>query len=343
MLMLNKVFVDEKSIDKYSDSKTLADRTRALLKYQIETWELARQGYNLLDSVEVKIFEFDDFEIKVQFNPGRIVSSSAKVDKDSISARPCFLCYKNLPEEQKAIPYFRDYLILANPYPIFPEHFTIPKIDHVKQQIEGNIEGMLNLSYDIGKYYTVFYNGPQCGASAPDHMHFQAGLKNFMPIDTEYKKLISDNSDILQETDEVRIWGVKNNLRRFFIIESSNKKKLIKGFRKIYDVLHSLNAHSETEPMMNILSYYDDKKWKLIIFPRTKHRPDHFFREGDKNILLSPAAVDFGGVCITPREQDFNKLTKDILIEIFRQVSIPEEIYEYYNKTLMREISSSQS
>ena len=121
--------------------------------------------------------------MKVQFNPGRYISTSAKVDEKSINDRKCFLCPANLPEEQKGILYEEEYLILGNPFPIFPEHFTIPNINHVPQQIKNNFPLMLKLTKDLSKHYVVLYNGPKCGASAPDHFHFQAGTKNFMPIE----------------------------------------------------------------------------------------------------------------------------------------------------------------
>lgn len=330
MRKLENVFADEKTLE----GKTLADRTRSLLKNQIDTWELAKGGYSSLEQVEFKEFEFDNFTVKVQFNPGRIVSTSAKVDKKSIESRKCFLCYENLPKDQKSIPYFRDYLILVNPFPIFPEHFTIPKIDHVPQYIEGNMNGMLNLTKDIGEYYTVFYNGPRCGASAPDHMHFQAGLKNFMPLDSEIDSLLKNKTSILLANDTVKVYGVPGYMGKFFLLEGSDKKLLIEGFLKLYKVLQSLDRNSTEEPMVNIISSYKNKTWRIIVFPRMKHRPDYYFMEGESQLLISPASVDFGGVMITPREEDFKKINKDIIVKIFRQVSISGEIFEYYRTKL---------
>lgn len=335
MRRLENVFADEKLLQ----GKTIADKVRWLLNYQRDGWELAKNGYSSLEQVEVKQFEFDNYIIKVQFNPGRIVSTSAKVDKKSIEERKCFLCYANLPQDQKGIPYFRDYLILINPFPIFPEHLTIPKIDHVPQYIEGNLNGMLNLTKDIGEYYTVFYNGPRCGASAPDHMHFQAGIKNFMPIDTELDELIKNRKSILFEKDSLKIYGISDYIGKFFLIEGNERKSIIEYFLKFYRVLESLDADDPDEPMMNIICSYINKKWRVIIFPRMKHRPDYYYREEESQYLISPAAVDFGGVLITPREEDFKKINKDIIIKIFRQVSISPEIFEFYRKKLKKDIN----
>jgi len=330
--MLEKVFISDSALGKYSESSTLADRTRALIKHQREHWALASKGYSSLDDVQIREFEFDEFLLKIQYNPGRITSSSAKVDKKSISERPCFLCYKNLPEQQKGIPYFRDYLILVNPFPIFTEHLTIPKIDHIPQFIENNFRGMLRLSEDIGKHFVVFYNGPNCGASAPDHMHFQAGIKGFMPIDSEYDNIIKSKGELLYINNEIAIHGVENYQRYFFSIESMNVGKITEAFSKIYSMMKIIDKNEE--PMMNVLSYYEKKHWKIIIFPRQRHRPTYYYESGEKNLLLSPASVDLGGVCITPQEKDFNKMTKDLLIDILRQVTVSKELYEYYKTSI---------
>lgn len=326
--MLEKVFISDAELAKYSESSTLADRARALVKHQREHWDLAGEGYSTLDKVQIREFEFDGFLVKIQFNPGRIKSSSAKVDKKSISKRPCFLCYKNLPEQQKGIPYFRDYLILVNPFPIFSEHLTIPKIDHIPQLIESNFRGMLRLSEDIGKHFVVFYNGPNCGASAPDHMHFQAGIKGFMPIDSEYDNIIKSKGELLYVGNEVAIHGVENYLRYFFSIESKNVGKITEAFSKLYSMMQIFSKNEE--PMMNVLSYYEHKHWKIIIFPRQRHRPKNFYESEENRIMLSPASVDLGGMCITPLEKDFNKMSKDLLVDILRQVTISKELYEYY-------------
>ncbi len=326
--MHEKVLISDSELDSFSDGKTLADKTRALVKHQLANWDMAREGYSSLDKVQIRKFEFDDFVVNVQYNPGRITSSAAKVDEESIKERPCFLCYKNLPGKQKGIKYFRDYIILVNPFPIFPEHLTIPKIDHIPQTIKYNFGGLLSLSEDIGKHYVVFYNGPKCGASAPDHMHFQAGIKNFMPIDSEYKSILNSKGELLYSGGGLSIYGVKDYLRYFFSIESGNADMIKRAFSKFYSMMGEFDKSEE--PMMNILSYYDKKLWRILIFPRQKHRPSYFYESGEKNILLSPAAVDLGGVCITPREKDFNTIARDQLVDIMRQVTITKELFQYY-------------
>jgi len=331
--MIERILLPEEDLNN-SSSDSYLDKAELLFNHQIHNWELAKKGYESLKSVQVREFQFDDFVIKVQFNPGRIISSAAKVDEKSIRERKCFLCYNNLPEQQKAIAFGNNYLILVNPFPIFPEHFTIPMIDHLPQSIEENFRTMLNLTKAIGEKYTLFYNGPKCGASAPDHMHFQAGTKNFMPIDLEFEVIINKSCKILFEDSETQIFSCTEYLRKFFAIETSSKVKAIDAFGAIYNSLLRNMKSDETEPMMNVITRYNDDKYIIIVFPRSKHRPDYYFAEDDKKIILSPASVDLGGVCITPRQEDFEKITKEIIADIFKQISVGAEEFEFYSKNL---------
>lgn len=333
--MIADKIITQKELGNFLLGESLGDKAKALLNQQKENWELLSEGYKSLTTVEVKEFEFDGFSLKVQFNPGRIKSSAAKVDSKSIKERQCFLCPENLPQEQKAVLFRNDYLLLCNPFPIFPEHFTIPQIEHSPQTIYENFTDLLELSKEISKFYTVFYNGPKCGASAPDHMHFQAGNKYFMTIDEEYENLKATGH--LKEfitQDKINIFSSHHYLRNLIALESDSKDTLKDAFHTYYDAHQKLTGNSE-EPMMNIIIYYDDNKWRVLIFPREKHRPDFYYSEGDDKLIWSPAAVDLGGVCITPVEKDFKKITKDKLVEGFRQITAPNEYFEFIKKEIL--------
>ncbi|MCY1719460.1 DUF4922 domain-containing protein [Prolixibacteraceae bacterium Z1-6] len=301
----------------------LTKETRDLLVAQKNEWELARKNFTGLDKVQVRTFQFDGFKVKVQFNPVRIVSSAAKVDKKSIEARPCFLCEANRPKEQRGVA-FNDFSILVNPFPIFPEHFTIPGFAHTPQRIQGNFGNMLDLAR-VMQEFTVFYNGPKCGASAPDHFHFQAGNSDFMPINNEIDFLKeSYGTKLFSEAGTV--WSIKDGLRNFIFLESTDKKALKINIESIYQSMKvDLN---EEEPMMNILASFHRSIWRVFIFPRALHRPTQYFEEGEKNILLSPASVDMGGVFITPLEKDFKKIRKDDIKDILAQVLLDEETFD---------------
>lgn len=324
--------IDEREL-KLPEGSDFTEKAKSLFDSQLETWELCRNGYKSLDSVKVKSFDFDGFTVKVQFNPGRIVSSGAKVDPKSIKERKCFLCPANLPAGQKGLFWKNEYLILCNPFPIFPEHFTIPNLEHIPQSIENKFETMLDLTKDIGPRYAVFYNGPKCGASAPDHFHFQAGIKNFMPVDKEYDRIKTKLGSRIYAKGKLEVYAVDKYLRCIIGMESSEKRALNDMFSGFYSEYAKISAPEE-EPMMNIITYYEDNAWKVIIFPRGKHRPAQYFAEGDANILISPGSVDMGGVFITPQEKDFLKLTKEDIIDIFAQAALPKEKFDLLKNSL---------
>lgn len=306
----------------------LADRAHDLLQQQIADWPMLKTGVAALQTIKTRTIELDGFSMRVQFNPGRIISSSAKVDPKTIRERKCFLCPANLPPEQKGLP-FRDgdYLLLCNPFPIFPEHFTIVHKDHRPQRIADAFIAMLDLAAAVGKRYTVFYNGPRCGASAPDHLHFQAGDRGFMTIESEFDRLkgkpIASNANVAA--------FINDSPRSFIAFESANRDALADAFADAYWAMNDIHpgpASADDEPMMNVLAWHEHAAWKVIILPRFKHRPSFYFAEGDERILLSPASVDLGGVCIVPLEHDFQKLSREHIEQMLREVMLPPEMFE---------------
>ena len=297
----------------------------AFFNWQIDNWELAKHNYIGLKSIKKKELHFDGFDIQLQFNPGRIVSTSAKVDAKSIGERPCFLCSNNLPKEQKGLICNNNYLLLVNPFPIFEQHFTIPHFNHIPQEIFSSFGDILLIAKELGEKYSLFYNGPQCGASAPDHLHFQASPKNAMPIEKQTGFLLK-KSEVINKNESVTIYAIKNYLRNLFLIESNNIIAIQKEFNKLYNSIKE-TTNFQLEPLINILVTFD-KVWRVFIFPRKTHRPKEFFLEGDEKILISPATVDFGGLLITPRQEDFDKITKENIINIFKQTSIDNTIFE---------------
>jgi ATP adenylyltransferase (5'',5''''''-P-1,P-4-tetraphosphate phosphorylase II) len=289
-----------------------------LLQEQLNVWELARDNYEALKQVKVKELVLDNLKIKVQFNPARIASSSAKVDTKSIQERKCFLCEQNRPAIQKGIPFGDDYKILINPFPIFPKHLTIPSCKHVDQRIAGRLGDMLDLAYNIDEY-TIFYNGPKCGASAPDHVHFQAGNKGFLPIEKEWRQFAIKP---VLEFQLAKLYILHNYLRGTFVIESESKENAVELFEQIYALLEV--KPGEDEPMMNVLAWYDEGKWIVCVFPRSLHRPSCYTAEGEDNILISPGSVDMGGVFIIPMEKDFDKITAENAHTILTEVCMDE-------------------
>lgn len=293
-----------------------------LLNEQRRNWDLLRSNLEGLKSVQTKVFHFDGFNIKVQFNPARIISSSAKVDKQSINNRQCFLCSENRPASQAKVSYKDKYEFLCNPYPIFGKHFTLSHMDHLPQEIGSVFDNFLEISRDLPEL-VVFYNAPGCGASAPDHLHFQAGNQGLMPVEMDLQKLLNNYSSPVIKKESLNVMAIDDGLRKFLYLESDSIKQLQDVFYPIHEMCNGFTDSGE--PMLNILSYYHNENWKILIFLREKHRPWQYFEEGEGNILLSPASVDYGGTLITPLEKDFNKLSKNDIVSIFQQTSILPE------------------
>ncbi|NDV64176.1 DUF4922 domain-containing protein [Bacteroides sp. 224] len=294
----------------------MKEAVQNLFREQLTDWKLAKDNYEALSQAKTNEFKINYCTCKVQFNPARITSSAAKVDAKSIQQRPCFLCGANRPTEQKGVPFAERYTILVNPYPIFPRHLTIPYISHSKQLIKGRFADMLNLAKELDEYI-VFYNGPKSGASAPDHLHFQAGNKGFLPIEKEWSFIPKER--VVKHPGAI-LWRIHDTPRATFVIESDNLPEAEVLFNSVYNALE-LKPEDE-EPMMNILAWYEKGIWITCIFPREKHRPDLYFAEGDKNLLISPASVDLGGMFISPLEKDFNKITSAEIKYILNEVCV---------------------
>jgi hypothetical protein len=319
--------------EKNQNKDWFAEQSRQLLTEQKLSWQFLKNNYENLDNVSYKKFEFDGFEIVIQYNPDRITSSSADISNEGIKFRKCFLCTQNLPPEQKSLVYDKSFIILSNPYPIFREHFTISKKTHSSQTIIGNFEEMLNICRDLGAYYTIFYNGPKCGASAPDHMHLQAMTNNDIPVEYEYDKMINKLGPLVITNGKIKVRFFENHLRYFISLESQNKGELLFAFKTFVRAFKKISPVNE-EPMMNIISSYQENLWRLIIFPRQRHRPSQFFADEDNRLLISPAAIDMGGLLITPRIEDFEKIKREDVINIFRQVTISKEYFEFLRKKI---------
>jgi len=332
-----KIVLKDLQIENLISNKSYADAADYFFNSQINSWELMKKNYDALKNIQTKSFWFDGFKLKVQFNPERIKSTSAAVDENSVKSRECFLCMENLPEEQKGILLMDNFLLLCNPYPIFPQHFTIASLNHKPQMVFESFSEFLEMSKLLSPRYTLVYNGPACGASAPDHLHFQAGTKNFIPIEDDIQQLKNDFGKIVQEDEFITTFFIDDGLRKLILIESTEQKKLEKSFSEIFKMLKELST-TEPEPLMNLLCNYDEEfGWNVIIFLRSKHRPECFYKNDPERILISPAAIDLGGVVVTPREEDFKRVDKELLQQIFREVSLDMEIFSVLVKKVKNE------
>jgi hypothetical protein len=298
---------------------TIQQSVNDLLLSQLNDWDLAKTNYSDLAGLRTRQLIVNRQTIKIQYNPNRIRSSAAKVDNVSISQRPCFLCGENRPTAQAHVDFFDEYEILVNPYPIFPKHLTIVNKHHIKQRLGGHFKTLLQLSKALNEF-TIFYNGPQCGASAPDHLHFQAGSRGVMPIENELALMPMlpiphfHNNEVLAMDD---------GFRKAIVIKGNEADLMTDLFQIVWNDLIKM-VPGEPEPMVNVLARWQDEAWQIVIFLRGKHRPRQFYAKAPQQILLSPASVDFGGLLITPREEDFYKLDAQTIRDIFQQVTIDE-------------------
>jgi ATP adenylyltransferase/5',5'''-P-1,P-4-tetraphosphate phosphorylase II len=310
----------------------LTSKVEALLVHQLSHWDLAKQNYEALKTIESKTLDVFGFQMQVQFNPSRIVSSAAKVDSTSIQQRPCFLCEKNRPLEQEGILVDNRYWILVNPFPIFSKHLTIPFIEHIDQRIDDHFGDMLDLAKALPEFI-LFYNGPQCGASAPDHLHFQAGEKGFLPLEKNWTAW-KHYAERVVERSNFMLFQHITYPHVMLVMESSDRQTAIRWFEKIYQALN--NNVNEVEPMLNLLCSWQDGQWIVWLFPRRLHRPACYFAEGAKRLLISPASVDLAGVFITPREEDFQKVTETDIATILDEVSISCDLMDRICYTLQK-------
>jgi ribosomal protein S18 acetylase RimI-like enzyme len=325
------MFLDQKFYTPFDGGERLKSLPKLcceLLSEQKKEWSGLREGYALHKYVRERDIPCRGFSVRLQYNPGRVKSSLAVVAGKNQTERPCFLCLDHLPEGQKGISYRSDYLILCNPMPVFSPHFTISHLDHRLQAINEHIGTFLQLMADFGSGWTVLYNGPKCGASAPDHFHFQAAPMGQMPIEKEVQE--EKKRALIKRTDRVLLYRLKDLGREAIVLQGDESMAVEDALRNFLKALKKVNSIDD-EPMVNIAGFYEkgkerEGKWQLVIFPRRKHRPDAFFREGDARVVVSPGVIDMGGVLITPVEKDFERLDAAAIEGIYAEVTMDGKI-----------------
>lgn len=284
-----------------------------LIDKQQECWPIYKERMLQLENIQTKEFKIGAYTVIAQHNPARAVSSGAKVDKQSIEKRPCFLCSKNRPKEQIGINILDNYTLLVNPFPILKGHYTIVNNRHTQQTIYDKIGDLLSLCQLLPSHL-VFYNGPKCGASAPDHLHFQAIKKGQLPIEKECRDLTKAT---LSDNPCGSMSVIQGLGRRCIVIESGRKDMATSFFHQLYLQL----PKAQEEPMMNVIGSFDNDKFILYVFCRKAHRPSQYFNEDDP-WMISPGAIDMGGVLVLAQEKDFNRISSQVIEDVYKQVSL---------------------
>jgi hypothetical protein len=309
--------------------QSLDARVAALIDQQIETWPQLRDGCEAFARIESKRVGVKECEVVIQHNPRRIRSTAASVDKASVEIRRCFLCPENLPQEEKGIAYVDDLVILCNPFPVLDRHLSIVHREHIPQQIEGNVESLLALAHDLGPRYFALYNGPECGASAPDHLHFQACSRELLPIEEnlyEDEPVLVEDCSYCEETarNSFELFTLGGCGRSVVVFRGGNRDEVAHW---VYEVIKELALQTDkTEPLINVICTYDPKVWTVYLFPRSKHRPAVFYAEGEQRLVVSPGAIDMAGVVVVPEREHFDKIDGERMAPIFSEVSMNGEI-----------------
>lgn len=313
-----------------------------LIESQLESWPEVKERFDSLhEKVEVKALENEEVELAVQFNPARIISTGAKIESTAIQQRPCFLCDLNRPLVQAALSAEGAYQVLINPFPILPRHLTIPSRRHIPQEMGEHLAAFCRMTAQLPNFL-LFYNGARSGASAPDHMHFQAGARGIVPLERDWAKyegrlerLYPLSTEEVAEVEEAGysdnragIYLLKGYACPAFVVLGEQSAKGLHLLHKLFDV--TPNARGQHEPDMNILSWMDHSNTAHeplmvnVVFMRSKHRPECYHLEGAKQLLVSPGAIDMGGLIITPRAEDFAAITAEKAMGILREVTLPE-------------------
>ena len=296
---------------------------------QLSRWPLACDNFRALKNVRVREVEVGGLTVKLQFNPARMVSSAAKLTKEDIAKRKCFLCRENRPDVQTFMKFEgrkgKRYHILVNPYPIFPDHLVIAMSKHVDQSIWQRYVDMLDLAR---KYpdFTFFYNGPKSGASAPDHHHFQGAPEGLMPLENDVDKLIASQDEALKYISSVQdadLYHYDKFTTGVFVLRAKTSKSAAKMFYRLLDCAEI--PEGDTEPRINLFTYYHDGEFRSIVVFRRSHRSHHYFSDGPDHLTMSPGCADMAGVFIVPVEEEYNKITPELLGEMVREVSVPTE------------------
>jgi SpoIID/LytB domain protein len=305
---------------------------------QLEKWEAARQRYHDLRSAKTRELVVGAYSIQVQWNPARMVSTGAQIDQKTIAERPCFLCEKNRPKEQIKKEIDGQYELLVNPFPILQQHFTIPSLKHQPQRILDSYGEIHKLLEEFPEMM-VFYNGPQCGASAPDHAHFQAGTSGLLPLQMSWQRLSRNLTKLVSLNDDEDISLIDDYPCAALLIRSRSQYGDEQLFRRLYEALPA----TDPEPMMNIVAWRCNDDFLSVVFPRTKHRPDCYYKEGNEQFVISPGALDMAGIIITPRQEDYERLTPEMALGILNEISLKGEALQQLLDTLKSQGGSNDS
>lgn len=296
----------------------------ALYEQQVRTWPLLAAASRLMDGVELRTVELDGRPVRLQHNPARIVNVSAPTSAEEVANRPCPLCPHNMPDKQMALPFLDEWLVVCNPLPIFKPHFVLVNRNHLAQSADEILPVMLEFSRLTG--FVTLYNGPGCGASIPDHLHVQAAAPGWLPLEEQAPE--PGGAEIVME--DLLPYRIYLNAR-----DSSLAEKL---FERTMRALEQFKLDKEdSEPGMNIvvLAANANRPPLVAVHPRSKHRPDCYYAEGDLRCVISPGSADMAGMMILPRREDFSRLDSAGVRAIIEEVCLKPSNRDRLRETLL--------
>ena len=304
---------------------------------QLSVWQLASSNFRSLKAAEIRRFQLCGLDCKVQHNPIRIVSTTADVSKEAIEGRKCFLCQENRPKEQFHLKFEgrkgRLYNIQVNPYPLFSNHLVIVRDTHIPQSIWHHFPDILDFTTTYPDF-TVFYNGPESGASAPDHLHFQAVPRLALPLEEEINKFLDHPTEPITSVKDATLYRFPGYINGVFALKATTTKSLAKLFYCLLDCTHK--SEEESEPKFNLYTYRKDKEYRTFVILRSAYRSHHYFLEGADKLTISPGSADMAGFIVAPIKEDFDRLNSDLLSEMLTEVSISSEEQEMIERRLTR-------
>jgi hypothetical protein len=328
----------------------------ALLSQQQQTWPQLQTAVAGLQQVEYKEFNIKAATVRAQFNPQRIVSTTAKVDAASISARPCFLCAGNLPAEERGLPFGEQYVVLCNPFPVLPQHLVIAARAHTPQAIADSFGALLALTRALGSKFFTLYNGPRCGASAPDHLHFQAAERVNLPL---WRDLAQWTRQRLPSAPGLEVFTLPDYRIRLLGVRGSARAAMQHWFEQAVTALAVVTQNSAEpaapvsnypegtlldkmpasptsaeEPLLNLLATFEAGQWNVLLLPRQRHRPACYDAPAEQRLTISPAAIDLGGVIVVPQAEHFARLNAAALTGIYEEVTLSETVFAAWLKKL---------
>ena len=296
------------------------------IKDQLSVWPEAAANFRAIKHLETKEIKVGGLKAKVQYNPARRASSTAEIDEDSLAARPCFLCTRNRPKEQSHLKFEgrkgRRYKVQINPFPIFKGHLVIARDEHVPQEIWHHLPDMLDFA-KLYPQYAVYYNGPLAGASAPDHLHFQACPRGVLPLESAVDEFLDNPGTPMISVKDATLYHYPQFTRGIYCMKAVTTKSLAKIFYCLLDCCEPNS--SESEPRFNLYAYTKGDEYRIFVTLRRELRSHHYSSTGEDHLTISPGAAEMAGIFITPDKSDMKKVNSSLLEAMLDEVSITNE------------------